>query len=408
MKVFSRFYQRDIKKLVSQLTPKSSKVLTYSNANIQPQRYDYIVLPNTIAHWNDIQFEIKKLKKYSHKDTRFVVIYFNQFWKPILNFATKLGLRKKEDKPSNWLSTDDIVNVFNLEGFDVIRKGKRFLLPIDLGIVTSFINTLVAKLPLINDLCLTTYIIFKKRPPTKEYSVSIIIPARNEQGNIPNMISKIPKIGKNMEIIFVEGKSKDKTYDYILKEINKNKENKNIAKLYKQQGVGKADAVRLGFKKAKNDILIILDADLTVNPKDLIKFYEAISKGYCDFANGSRLVYPLEKQAMQTLNFFGNKIFSFIFTYLLDQKVNDTLCGTKALFRKDYIKICNNRNYFGNFDPFGDYDLLFGATKLNLKICEIPARYRERTYGQTNINRYSHGWLLLKMTLFAAKKLKFI
>jgi glycosyltransferase involved in cell wall biosynthesis len=175
-----------------------------------------------------------------------------------------------------------------------------------------------------------------------------------------------------------------------------------------QDGQGKGDAVRKGFASARGDILMILDADLTVPPEDLTKFYLALVEDHGEFINGCRLIYPMEKQAMRLLNFFGNKFFSMMFTWILNQRFKDTLCGTKALFRADYEKIQAGRNYFGDFDPFGDFDLIFGAVKQNLKVVEVPIRYRERTYGQTNISRFRHGWLLLKMTIFAYRKIKAI
>ena len=116
----------------------------------------------------------------------------------------------------------------------------------------------------------------------------------------------------------------------------------------------------------------------------------------------------MEKEAMRFLNLCANKFFSITFSWLLGQSVKDTLCGTKVLWKKDYERIAANRSFFGDFDPFGDFDLLFGAAKANLHIMDIPIRYRDRTYGSTNINRWSHGLLLLRMFIFAARKLKFV
>jgi glycosyltransferase involved in cell wall biosynthesis len=249
--------------------------------------------------------------------------------------------------------------------------------------------------------------ILKKRAErNKDYTVSIIIPARNEEKNILNSINWMPSFGKKQELIFIEGHSKDKTWDEIQK-VKKQNRTKFTIRSFKQKGIGKADAVRLGFDKAKGEILMILDADLTVAPSELLKFYRALSEGKGEFINGSRLIYPMEKQAMRFLNKIGNKFFSYVFTFILGQPFKDTLCGTKVLFKKDYLKIKAGRNYFGDFDPFGDYDLIFGAVKQNLKIIEMPVRYRERIYGQTNISRFSHGWLLLKMTSFAFRKFIF-
>lgn len=407
MKSPSNYYYHDLKKLLKNIVPKNNTAVEITN-KLPHKKFDYIILPNTLSYVEDVQDFLNQIKiNICHDNSRVVVIYFNFLWKFILDLAVFLGLRKRNLKQPNWLTSKDTENIFTLEGFDLVRSGRRFLLPVDLGPFSDFINRTIAQLPLINNLCLTCYQIYRSPKSFQEYSVSIIIPARNEEGNIKGILGKIPLLSKKMEVIFVEGHSKDNTEDAIKQEI-KNYSGRIKTMLFKQTGIGKADAVRLGFKKAKKDILIILDADMTVAPKDLVKFYKVLASGRCDFANGSRLIYPVEKDSMQLLNFLGNSIFSSIFTYLIGQHIKDTLCGTKALFNKDYKKIAYNRKLFGNFDPFGDYDLLFGATKLNLKILDIPVRYHERTYGKTNISRFTHGWLLFKMVAIGAKKIKFI
>jgi len=240
----------------------------------------------------------------------------------------------------------------------------------------------------------------------KEPSVSVIVPARNEGENIPHIVARTPQMGAGSEFVFVEGHSKDNTYAVIEKTIAAHPEIE--CKLLRQTGEGKGDAVRLGFAQAKGDILMILDADLTVPPEDLQRFYEVLRSGKGEFVNGVRLVYPMEGQAMNFLNLVGNKFFSLAFSWLLGQPIKDTLCGTKVLWKADYELIAANRAYFGDFDPFGDFDLLFGAVKMNLRIVDLPVRYRERKYGTTNIQRWKHGWLLLRMVLFALRRIKFV
>lgn len=237
-------------------------------------------------------------------------------------------------------------------------------------------------------------------------SVTVVVPARNEAGNIEAAVTRTPSMGAWTEIIFIEGGSKDDTWQRI-QDVQARFPDRKIRAL-KQSGKGKGNAVREAFTVAKGDILMILDADLTMPPEDLPKFYDAVANGYCDFANGCRLVYPMEEHAMQFLNMIANKCFGLTFSWLLGQPLKDTLCGTKVLSRAHYTQIAANRSYFGEFDPFGDFDLLFGADKLNLRIADIPIRYRDRTYGQTNIQRWRHGWLLLRMVLFAARKIKFV
>ncbi len=274
--------------------------------------------------------------------------------------------------------------------------------------LSGFFNKFLVRFWPFNEMALSNFMIARLEPqaPVTEPSVSVVIAARNESGNIGAIFERTPPMGREMELVFVEGHSKDDTYEAIEREIAARPERQ--ARLFKQKGIGKADAIRLGFSEARGDVLMILDADLTVSPEDLPRFYEALRLGKGEFVNGVRLVYPMEKQAMQGLNLVGNKLFSLAFSWILGQPIKDTLCGTKVLWRADYEQIAANRSYFGDFDPFGDYDLIFGAAKLNRKIIDMPIRYRERTYGTTNISRWKHGMLLLRMVAFAAKRLKFV
>jgi glycosyltransferase involved in cell wall biosynthesis len=295
----------------------------------------------------------------------------------------------------------------------VYRNSKRFIFPFYIPLIAEFHNLFLAKFPFFRFFSLNTYSFAKPLPLSNpeeyktKYSTTVVIPARNESGNIENAITRLPKFGKHVEIIFIEGNSTDDTWQKIQEIQHKYKDTHDI-KIGQQKGKGKADAVREGYKIATGDILMILDADLTVPPEDIPKFYDAIAGSKGDFINGTRLVYPMEGEAMRFLNYLGNHFFSWVFTWLLDQRFKDTLCGTKVMFREDYIKLTKNRKYFGEFDPFGDFDLLFGAHKLNLKIVEIPIKYRDRTYGSTNISRFKHGVILLRMCAFASRKCKFI
>jgi glycosyltransferase involved in cell wall biosynthesis len=308
------------------------------------------------------------------------------------------------------LTVEDITNLLYLADFEVIQQWQEIIWPFSTPFLDLFFNHFLVKLWPFNHLALTNLIVARlqqqKEPLSQKPLVSVVIPARNEAGNIPQIFKRTPKLGRGTELIFVEGHSKDDTYAVIAQESAKHPEYQ--CKLLKQTGIGKGDAVKLGFAHAEGEILMILDADLTVPPEDLPRFYNALLTGKGDFINGVRLVYPMEKRAMRFLNLVGNKFFSLAFSWLLGQSIKDTLCGTKALWKKDYALIAANRAYFGDFDPFGDFDLLFGAAKLNLKIVDLPIRYRERAYGETNIHRWKHGWLLLKMALFAARRIKFV
>ncbi|MDP3800082.1 MAG: bifunctional class I SAM-dependent methyltransferase/glycosyltransferase family 2 protein [bacterium] len=370
------------------------------------ESFDYIIFSDLLGYLNDIERAFWSLRSVSNNKTRVVITYYNYFWEPVLRLAEFLHLKAKQPI-QNWLSPNDVENMLGLAGFEIIKQGNKVLLPVYIPLVSIFVNKILANLPLLSRLGLIQYVVARPIPEDrKNYSVSIIIPARNEKGNIENAIKRMPSFGTTQEIIFIEGHSTDDTFDEI-KRVADHYTGKYNIKWARQKGKGKGDAVRLGFEMATGDILMILDADLTMPPEDLPKFYNAIASGRGEFINGSRLVYPLENESMRFLNILGNKFFSLMFSWILGQRIKDTLCGTKVLFKKDYELIAANRKYFGDFDPFGDFDLLFGAAKLNLKIVEMPIRYQARTYGDTNIQRWRHGWLLLKMTLFAARKFKF-
>lgn len=373
------------------------------------EKFDFIIISDTLGYLEDIQQSFNELRKVSSSRTRIIITYHNYLWSPVLSIAESLRLKMPYIR-LNWLNKMDISNLLYLEGFDIVQTGNRVILPKYFPILSWFSNKYVAHLPFFNRLCLTGYIVARENPsnrPDDNYSVSVIIPARDEKGNIEDAVKRMPQMGKRTEIIFIEGHSDDGTLNEI-KRICEQYADRLDLKYAVQDGKGKGDAVRKGFDMAKGDILMILDADLTVPPEDLPKFYRAIATGAGEFINGCRLVYPMEKEAMRLLNMAGNKFFSMMFSWLLEQRIKDTLCGTKVLFKKEWEKIVANRNYFGEFDPFGDFDLIFGAAKLNLKIVDVAIRYRARAYGETSISRFKHGWLLLKMVVFAMNKIKFL
>ncbi len=375
------------------------------------ETFDYVILSDLVGNLLDIQHTFSNLHKVCRPDTKIIINYYNFLWEPVLKLGEKAGLKMPEQY-QNWLPIEDLKNFLFLSDFEVIKEGYRVLLPLYIPLVSAVLNRLVSKLPFVKKLCLVETIIARPAhgpsyPPSDKrgYSCSVIIPCRNERGNIEGAVTRTPELGIFTELIFVDGNSTDGTADEIKKMIKKYPD-KNISLIHQGKGVGKGDAVRKGFCAARGDVLMILDADLTVPPEDLTKFMDAITSGKGEFINGTRLVYPMEKGAMRTLNLIANKLFSLAFTWLLEQRYRDTLCGTKVLFKKDYDKISAGRSFFGDFDPFGDFDLIFGASKLNLKTIEIPISYKERLYGVTNISRFRHGWLLLKMCFVALFKLK--
>ena len=368
--------------------------------------FDYILLSDLLSSVQDVQKVFKSLKSVANDNTRIIISNYSFLWEPVLKLGERIGLKQRQPL-MNWLSAKDIENIFSLEGFELIKSERKILFPKKIPLLSAFLNSFVINLPFIRNLSLVNLLVVRKRQETKEeHTVTIVVPARNEKGNIENAVLRTPEFGTFQEFIFIEGGSKDGTYEEILRVQEKYKD--KIIKAMKQSEKGKGNAVREAFAAATGDVLMILDADLTMPPEDLPKYYEALISNKGEFINGCRLVYPMEGQAMRFLNLIANKFFGLLFTFLLGQNLKDTLCGTKVLYKKDYEHIISNRKYFGDFDPFGDFDLLFGASKLNLKIVEMPIRYKDRQYGETQIKRFSHGWLLIKMSLFAAKKMKFI
>jgi SAM-dependent methyltransferase len=371
--------------------------------------FDVIVLSETIGFLEDIETTLRALLPLCTPDTRLIVAYYSRLWQPVLALAEKLGA-KQSQLPSNWLSTDDIAALLSLADFEMIKREWRQLVPKPLLGLGPLVNRLLGTLPGIRRFSLRNYVIARPRPDPNAAgrkvapSASVVIPCRNERGNIEPAVQRMPRFAPEQEIVFVEGHSDDGTFEEIERVIAAHPE--WPIRAFRQDGRGKGDAVRKGFAAARGDVLMILDADLTVAPEALPKFYGALVTGKGEFINGTRLVYPLERKAMRLMNLFANRAFSLLFSWLLNQRLTDTLCGTKVLRRAHYERIAANRAYFGDFDPFGDFDLIFGAAKLNLKLVEIPIRYQAREYGETQISRFADGWLLLRMVLFAWRKLK--
>ena len=368
-------------------------------------KFDVILLHDTVGSFEDCQSTLTNLRALCHADTRLIIAYYNYLWEPVLWLADKLNLRMPTPQ-TNWLKPADIANLLSLADYEVVRTDWRQLIPARLLGLGYLINRFLGTLPGIRRLGVRNYIIARPLGLLAEerLSVTVVLPCRNERGNIEPIIKRIPDFSDDLEILFIEGHSKDGTYEEVERLIPLYR-HRDI-KLLRQDGKGKGDAVYKAFDAARGDVLMILDADISVPPEDLPKFYNALRSGKGEFINGSRLVYPMEDQAMRFLNRIANHTFSILFSWLLNQRFTDTLCGTKVLRKRHYKRIKENRAYFGDFDPFGDFDLIFGAAKLNLKIQELPIPYAARTYGETQISRFSHGWLLLRMVVFAYFKLK--
>jgi SAM-dependent methyltransferase len=371
--------------------------------------FDTILLVNVVTHLTDVQATLEALHAVCHARTRVLVYSYSRLWQPWLRLAELLGMKYRQP-PESWLPPEEIKTMLSLADFEVVRDDAQLVCPVRVPLLADLANRYVGRLPLLDAFSLVFGIIARPAPerwaasrPAKP-SVSVVIPCRNEAGHIRPLVESLPRLPPGSEFLFVEGNSTDDTAAVIERVVAERP--REPLRFLRQPGKGKGDAVRFGFEQAKGDVLIILDSDLGVAPADVPKFVDALVRGKCEMANGSRLVYPMEGRAMRFLNLLANKFFAMLFSWLLGQQVRDTLCGTKALWREDYERIAANRAYFGDFDPFGDFDLLFGASRLNLRIVDVAVRYHERQYGDTNISRFSHGWLLLQMSAFAARKLK--
>lgn len=386
--------------------------------------FDAVLLNLAIGDLQDVWKTLRHARAHCGPGTRVIITYYNFVWSPAIKLTTWMGLRRGWPE-QNWFSLEDIQTMLALNGFETIEIGTRTLCPVSIPLLARFANRWLAGLPGMGRLNLWTYCVGRLPAPEierapRELTVSVIIPTRNERGNIQGAVDRTPEMGKHTELIFVDGDSSDGTVEEIerliaenpardiklIHQIPRGPERGGQSKDAKMLKLGKGDAVRKGFAAATGDVLMILDSDLTVPPEDMDKFYLAIAEDRAEFINGNRLSYPMEDQAMRFLNLVANRVFGMLFTWLLGQRVKDTLCGTKVLSRDAYAQIAAGRAHFGDFDPFGDFDLLFGAARRRLKIIDLPVRYRAREYGEIKIERFKHGWLLLKMCVFAFRRFK--
>ncbi|MEO8499645.1 MAG: bifunctional class I SAM-dependent methyltransferase/glycosyltransferase family 2 protein [Vicinamibacteria bacterium] len=373
--------------------------------------FDVILIVNVLTFMGDVRRLFDALHLVSHAKTRVIIYSYSRLWQPVLRFAEILGMKQAQPADA-WIPQEEVRAMLHLGDWDVVREDRQIIFPIYVPLVSEVLNRWIGHLPLADELSLMFGIVARPRlarhrgSMKSEPSVSVVIPCRNEEGHIAPMVARLPELPPNSEYIFVEGGSKDGTEAAIRLAIETNPG--KPLRFLKQTGKGKGDAVRLGFEAARGEVLAILDSDMGVAPEDLPSFVNALARGHAEFVNGSRLVYPMAGKAMRFLNLLANKFFAALFSWILGQSCRDTLCGTKVLYRSDYERIAANRAYFGDFDPFGDFDLLFGASRLSLHIVDLAVRYHEREYGETNINRFSHGFLLLRMSAFASRKLKFL
>ena len=370
-----------------------------ANYSSQADKRIALLFNGNFCYMNDIEKELNQLKAKLSRHSRLFSILYNPYMRPLYRLAGLLGLRKGP-LPEVFLTNKDLHNIARLAGYEITRIRPAVFLPVSVPLLSSFINKVFSIIPLIRRMSfvwvvmLRPIIVAEERP-----SLSIVIPARNEAGNIPNAVERLPEFpGTDVEVVFVEGGSTDATWENI-QDLARQTTGTVRIKALQQTGKGKYDAVRLGFDNAENEIVTILDADLTMPPELLSRFYEAYCRGLGDFINGNRLLYKMEKEAMRPLNRLGNILFSKILAMILGASIGDSLCGTKMFSLRDYRRFVEWRSRFGDFDPFGDFEMLFAASELGLGIQDIPIRYRARSYGETQISRFRDGLKLARMVM---------
>ena len=371
------------------------------------EKFDYVIAFGMLGELNDVQKFFDNLKSAGDEFTRYIIDYYNSLWEPLLKLGEIIRCKMPISR-QNWLQTGQINCLLDLSGFEVIKMRRQLLFPFYIPFLSFFINSIVINFPFVNRLSLMRLIITKKKSrETKKYGVSVIIPCRNEEGNVMEVVKKMPEMGTHTEIIFVDNGSTDRTADEINKAIGEYPQ-KDI-KLYSQPKAGKKNAVIEGFDRAEQEVLMILDADLSTGPEDLVKFFNVVAEGKAEFVNGTRMVYPQQKEAMRYLNMLGNYLFGRIFSLILDFPLTDTLCGSKAILKRYWPDI-KKSEIIGrkSLDQWGDFDLLFGAAFWNLKMVELPIRYKPRRCGLSKMKRFRNGSQLLLMSFSSFKRFKIL
>ncbi len=362
------------------------------------ERFDYIIVNNLLEYVEDIQGLFRTCRRLLKPHGRLLISSLNPLWSPIVRAGARWGLGTPEHVDRNFVTGNDTANLLGLNGFEVVKQARRTLLPKRIPLISSLVNLAAAQLPLLKRLCMTELVIGRPAGMAADYSVSVIVPCYNEAGNIEECIRRVPRMGRSTEVIVVDDGSQDDTAARVRPGLNPAVE---VRKLSYKSNRGKLNAVRAGFEAARGDILMILDADMTVPPEDLPYFYIPLSEGQADFINGTRLIYPMATGSMKFQNFFGNKLFGILMSWLTELRLSDTLCGTKAFFREDY------HSFSIGHDPWGDFDWLFGAAQSTCKVLEVPIHYEERRAGQSKMKALRHTWALLKACRSAFWRIKY-
>jgi len=375
----------------------------------EPDAVDVILFNGNFNHSTDIQGLLEAVRPHVGRRGRIVVALYNSYFAWLFRLADRFGLRQGPPFVT-FITQADLDQLARLAGFQLVRLRPVAYVPWHFFGLGSLLNVALPAVPGIRWLSLVTVAVLRPMISAAQVrpSLSIVIPARNERGNIEDALRRMPDFGARIEVIFVEGHSSDGTWEEIQRVTSLWNGRPGLrVRALQQEGKGKADAVRLGFANATGDVLTILDADLTMPPEKLTRFYDAYCHGAADFVNGTRLVYPMEGEAMRFLNRLGNVFFAKLLSFVLDVRLGDSLCGTKLVSRRDYERFVRWRSDFGDFDPFGDFELLFPAAVLGTGIIDIPVYYRARTYGTTNIRRFRDGAILFRMSMTGLLRIKF-
>ncbi len=371
--------------------------------------FDQIILVNSITEVPDLQRLLAGIRTLCSPHTRVVQVTYNYVLAPFVRLAGRFRLAPRHPV-QNWLTRYDFENLFRLSGFELIKEGADMVCPFGIPVIGNLMNRYAPLFPGMPSLSMLYYTVARPvmtHGKVEDHSVTVCVPCKNEEDNIPGLVQRIPDMGKGTEIVFVDDRSSDGTADKVRVLMEAHPEKR--IKLVEGPGTGKGGACRAGFDAAENDIFMILDADMTVMPEDLPAFARTLVENHGEFVNGSRLVYPLEDGAMRLANVLGNKAFALLFSWVLSQRLKDTLCGTKVIWRRDYPKLLESRRHFGSVDRWGDYDWIFGAARHNLKIVEFPIHYRERVAGVTKMSkRFKNAAIMLRMCWIAFRKVKLI
>lgn len=395
----------DISQKMVELAKQKYPQYTFIHAPIEDldidEKFDYVIMVDVVDHVYDVVDVFTSLRRFCHPTTRIILTTISPWWEPILSLMEKLSAKMPEG-PHNFIEKRILGNMIEMVGFSVSYSGYLLLFPKWIPILSYIMNSIGVRIWGLNRLSAVQYMIIQpefKKTFDLGLGCSVIIPCHNEEDNIESAVRRIPSMGKETEIIVVNDGSTDGTAEKVRA---LQKEISNLKLVDYSPNRGKGQAVKQGFDAATQEVIMILDADVSTPPEELPRFFEPLNRGVCQFVNGTRMVYPMEEQAMRTVNLFFNKMFGYMMSFITQQTLTDTLCGTKALYRSDY-----KRMQWG-IDRWGDFDLLFGAAKMGSKIMEVPVHYLTRQSGESKMKSLKHGIHLLIACVKGFRQLIFI